>query len=293
MKNKFFTLLVATMIVGSMFAGCGGNEVGTEKDANVGSSVSTSTETNVETEVSVSTDEEVNSDNETSEIKYGVSNPDATYTELEYCYIVSEASFVEEKYNDGTEFDRTNWTLVNEIIKLNVPISIYNPFKDIMGYMKTDVIVVYVSEDGEWSYLGFAKEVEKDGLYPNGGTYVRTDELKVAMAEVTLEEEQAERKEMSDEAKEIFARFKEKVDENNVTREEVKNQYPNMEIVPLVETDSPDGLEYFGTFYCSLDDESGLEGLLVAFITQDYNMYYIEYVGESNLGVEINIYGAK
>lgn len=169
MKNRFLKLFMITTLTVYMLVGCGGTETGEDNDAG------TNTEANINSEA------DVNSGDDTTQIEYGVSNPDATYNETEYCYIVSDAAFVEEKYNDGTEFDRTNWNIVNTMIKLNAPISIYNPFKDIIGYMKTDVTLVYVSVDGEWSYLGFAEEVAKDSLYPNGGTYVRTDELKAVM----------------------------------------------------------------------------------------------------------------
>lgn len=118
--------MITTLTV-CMLVGCGGNETGEDNGAG------TNTEANVNTEA------DVNSGDNKTQIEYGVSNPDATYNETEYCYIVSDAAFVEEKYNDGTEFDPTGWTPVNETIKLNEPISIYNPFKDIMGYMKTDV----------------------------------------------------------------------------------------------------------------------------------------------------------
>lgn len=243
MKNKMIKLIFLFMLTGSLFVGCGGNEAGA--DANNGG---TNTEANVDVEVDNTTDDS------STQFKYGVSNPDATYNETEYCYIVSDASFVEEKYNDGTEFDRTNWTPVNTIIKLNAPISIYNPFKDIMGYMKTDVTVVYVSVDGEWSYLGFAKEVANDGLYPNGGTYVRTDELQAVIAEVALEEET----------------------NNDMSAKSEAN------LEHLVEVDSASGLECLGTFNHSFDNEADYDTLMETIWLMNYNKYYIEYLGETD-----------
>ena len=49
MKNKLLTFLTVTMLAGSIFVGCGGNETGTETGANNGSSTSTNTEANVST----------------------------------------------------------------------------------------------------------------------------------------------------------------------------------------------------------------------------------------------------
>ena len=284
MKNKFLKLLTLTLITGAMLVGCGGKDATTETSTNKSSSVGVNTEANGNTE-------EVNSDNEISEIQYGVSNPDATYNETEYCYIVSDASFVEEKYNDGTEFDRTNWTPVNEIIQLNTPISIYNPFKDIMGYMKTDVTVVYVSVDSEWSYLGFAKEVANDGLYPNGGTYVRTDELQAVIAEVPLEEETNSG--MSDKSEAYFNKIRTGIAEMNNNIDNILNENPEANVEHLVEVDSASGLECLGTFTHSFDNEKDYETLMDTIWLMNYNKYYIEYLDETDNSVEFKFYGAK
>lgn len=285
MKNKLLTFLTVTMLAGSIFVGCGGNETGTETGANNGSGSNTNTEANVDDEV------ETGNDDTSTQVKYGVSNPDATYNETEYCYIVSDASFVEEKYNDGTEFDRTNWTPVNEIIQLNTPISIYNPFKDIMGYMKTDVTVVYVSVDGEWSYLGFAKEVANDGLYPNGGTYVRTDELQAVIAEVPLEEETNSG--MSDKSEAYFNKIRTGIAEMNNNIDNILNENPEANLEHLVEVDSASGLECLGTFTHSFDNEKDYETLMDTIWLMNYNKYYIEYLDETDNSVEFKFYGAK
>ena len=285
MKNKLLTFLTVTMLAGSIFVGCGGNETGTETGANNGSGSNTNTEANVDDEV------ETGNDDTSTQVKYGVSNPDATYNETEYCYIVSDASFVEEKYNDGTEFDRTNWTPVNEIIQLNTPISIYNPFKDIMGYMKTDVTVVYVSVDGEWSYLGFAKEVANDGLYPNGGTYVRTDELQAVIAEVPLEEETNSG--MSDKSEAYFNKIRTGIAEMNNNIDNILNENPEANVEHLVEVDSASGLECLGTFTHSFDNEKDYETLMDTIWLMNYNKYYIEYLDETDNSVEFKFYGAK
>ena len=124
-----------------------------------------------------------------------------------------------------------------------------------------------------------------------GGNETANDTANVG-AEVNVEQNTENKTNaMSAEAEEIFAMFRAKVAENNVVREEAQKQYPNMTILPLVEVDSPDGLDCFGTFYCSLEDAAGLDGLLTAFICENYNFYYIDYIGESDLGVEIDIYG--
>ncbi len=285
MKNKMITLLTLFMLTGSMLIGCGGNEAGTDNGAD------TNNETNVNSEVNVDDEVETGNDDTSTQIKYGVSNPDATYNEMEYCYIVSDVSFVEEKYNDGTEFDITNWTPVNTIIKLNTPISIYNPFKDIMGYMKTDVTVVYVSVDGEWSYLGFAKEVANDGLYPNGGTYVRTDELQAVIAEVALEEETQNG--MSDKAKAYFDKIRAGIAEINVNIDNILNENPEANLEHLVEVDSASGLECLSTFNHSFDGEVDYETLMETIWLMNYNKYYIEYLGETDNYVEFKFYGAK
>lgn len=285
MKNKLLTFLTVTILAGSIFVGCGGNETGTETGANNGSGSNTNTEANVDDEV------ETGNDDTSTQVKYGVSNPDATYNETEYCYIVSDASFVEEKYNDGTEFDRTNWTPVNEIIQLNTPISIYNPFKDIMGYMKTDVTVVYVSVDGEWSYLGFAKEVANDGLYLNGGTYVRTDELQAVIAEVPLEEETNSG--MSDKSEAYFNKIRTGIAEMNNNIDNILNENPEANVEHLVEVDSASGLECLGTFTHSFDNEKDYETLMDTIWLMNYNKYYIEYLDETDNSVEFKFYGAK
>ena len=280
MKNRFLNIFMITVLTVSMLVGCGENETG----INTGADSGTNTEANV--------DSDANKKGDTStQIEYGVSNPDATYNETEYCYIVSDASFVKEKYNDGTEFDRTNWTPVNTMIKLNAPISIYNPFKDIMGYMKTEVMVVYVSVDGEWSYLGFAGEVAKDGLYPNGGTYVRTDELKAVMEEIVIEEEETESKDMSDKAKAYFDKIREAAEQVNDERVAIKEEYPEADVPNIEEVDSKEGLECLGNFSHRLDDSLGESEIMLVFLrTEVYDKYYIEYLDETETSVEFNFY---
>ena len=283
MANKILRLLVATMLTGTLLVGCGSSE--TEVDS------STGTKTEVDSSTGTDTEADSGSDDTTTKTEVGVSNPDVTYNESEYCYLVSDSSFVDERFVDGSEMDYTSWEAVNTTINIKEAINIHNIFKGIMGYTKTDINVVYVAVNGEWSYIAFASEVAADGSYPNGSCYVRTDELKAVMVEVENTEDDSNG--LSAEAEAYFKRLRDRIAEENVERAKVAEEHPNANIQQLVEVDSPEGMECFGPLGGEFDSDEDIENIMSFIYSYNCNKYYIEYLEETDEYVKFNFYGAK
>ena len=127
----------------------------------------------------------------------------------------------------------------------------------------------------------------------DAGTNVDNDGMKTEKSESQEETMESTPGDMSPKAKAIFDKFKMKVDENNQTRAQMREDYPNMTVLDLVEAESPDGLEEFGTFLCNKDTDVDFDAFVPAFMAQNYNTYYIECIDETEDWVELKLYGAK
>lgn len=271
MKNRFLKLLTLFMVVGTMLVGCGGNEADNGADTN--------TDTTVNTEADKKDDGEIKEEVDLS-----------LYTETDWYYAFTDEANRGTDLVDGEELQNFNWNYVNKYVKLKDTLDCYTHEKYNTGFLKANISVVYLQTNGEWSTIGW----EEDGVF--GYIFVKTAELENVM-EVTGDYippvEDTEEVGMSDKAKAHFDKIRAGIAEDNKTREETKKQYPDIEFPLLVEVDSPEGLELFGTFNDRLNSDEDVNNMIIALRSMDYTKFYIEYLGETEEYVNYNFYAIK
>lgn len=283
MKNKFLTLLVATVVAGSLLVGCGGSEAGKETGANKDSDVSISTESNVDTEKDTQTDVSAKIDVDLS-----------LYTEFENGYGITDESNYGAALVDGEELQNFEWEYVNKYIKLNDNVDYYTYEKYNAGFLKSDVVLIYSQTNGEWSTVllnigdvtgtGFVKTAELTECMEVLGDYIEGE---------MLIDDTVETDGMSAEAKVYFDKIRNGVAEINMNIDNLLAENPEYGLEHLVEVDSASGLECLGTFCHFYDNEVDYDTLMETIWIMQYNKYYIEYLDETDNYVEFNFYGAK
>lgn len=98
---------------------------------------------------------------------------EVTYKEYDGYFRISDTSYYDNIYVDDTILDWSSWERVGKSIYIESPINIYDENKAMIGYTKSDIDVIYVATNGEWSNLAIGG---------NGSSvYVRTDELEYSM----------------------------------------------------------------------------------------------------------------
>ena len=284
MKNRFLKLLTLFMVAGSLFVGCGGSEVGTETGTNNSSGTDTNTEANVNDEVV--SENNSNSDTESSlaTIQTGLE-----YIEGEYYFCVPGEEYLDTTYADGETLDTSSWESIGKLITIQESINIFDGNKNIMGYFKPGVELIYMSTNGEWSRIALGTDL----INFNGTVIVRTEDLeKVA----DIEGAGVFGTEMSDEARAYFDKIRNGVIEDNKTIEEYAAEHPEVSVWYLEEADSLEGMELVESCVFNLNEEGyavAMDVIRQFVYNKGYSKYYIEYIGESNDLVEFNIYGGK
>ena len=99
---------------------------------------------------------------------------EVTYKEYDGYFRVSDKSYYDNTYIDDTILDWSSWERIGKNVYIESSINIYNEKKAMVGYTKSNIEVIYVAVNGEWSNLAIGE---------NGSSvYVRTDELNLAIS---------------------------------------------------------------------------------------------------------------
>lgn len=271
MKNKFLTLLVATMVAGSLLVGCGG------------SADSNDTTNNNETTVNSEKDNQV-------EVSAKV-DPNIEYTETQIAYLFANDADKDLSLADGKEIEiqKSSVDYPTYIVKVKDTINLYNIMKEKVGYTKSDVECEYVQFSETWGAIGSTDYSE---LY-----FVKTEEalplievIEDKNATTVNDDEDNNAIEMSDRAKAFFDEVRQGIAEVNARNKEIAKKYPTNVYVEVIEVDSPEGLELIALTAPSFDDENSVRAMVARMTESGYSQYYFEYLKETDTYVEFNIY---
>ncbi len=269
MKNKFLNLLVATILVGSMLVGCGGNETGTETGANNGSGTSTNTEANVNTEVNVDTEVETNSDDNTVKI-----DPNIEYTETVIAFLIANEADYDKSMVDGSDIPNATHEVEEYKVILKESVALYRKDKTIIGYAKPDTLMTFAQFSEEWGVVGSTDYSE---IY-----HVLASDVVPIMEIVEGSDTEADNGETENDANVMSDRAKAFFDEVRKGIADVNEQ--------VVEADSSSGMECLGTLAPAFDGEFGVRDVIVSITENGYSQYYIEYLKETDNYVEFKLY---
>lgn len=273
MKKNIFTLLVTSMLAGSILAGCGENEASNH--------VGISTEINVNTEVTVNKEGD-------SSLGAAQISPDIEYKETAIAFLFAKEEDIDKTLVDGSDVPNTIRENVEYTVKVNAPADLYNKGKERIGYLKEGMTIAYVQIDTEWCIIGstdyseiyYALAVDMMPIIE----FVETTEIEAEIESANV---------MSERAKEYFEKIRQGVADVNKEREAFAKEHPDVPYTEIIEAGSFDGMECLGTVAGSYDNERGPEDIVDAIIYENNGnntQYYLEYIKETENYVEFKLY---